>query len=141
MPQVAGTKLFEGTLRILFAFRYCDTHQPFVFGRMIACTKGSVTKTVLFTSDGFQLQTFYSWALDAALSVTNKIVESNSDVPEVKVCNAALRLMHQILNWEFRYSKGGTKGSINVFPDGMRSDTASSRKTECVIVQVVNGYI
>ncbi|KAG2272852.1 hypothetical protein Bca52824_067407 [Brassica carinata] len=81
------------------------------------------------------LKTFYSWAQDAALSVTNKIVESNSDVPEVKVCNAALRLMHQILNWEFRYSKGGTKGSINVFSDGMRSDTASSRKTECVIVQ------
>ncbi|KAG2273108.1 hypothetical protein Bca52824_067663 [Brassica carinata] len=70
------------------------------------------------------LKTFYSWAQDAALSVTNKIVESNSDVPEVK-----------ILNWEFRYSKGGTKGSINVFSDGMRSDTASSRKTECVIVQ------
>lgn len=83
------------------------------------------------------MQTFYSWAQDAALSVTNKIVESNSDVPEVKVCNAALRLMHQILNWEFRYSKGGTKGSINVFSDGIRSDTASARKTEAVIVQVL----
>lgn len=68
-------------------------------------------------------------------------MESNSDVPEVKVCNAALRLMHQILNWEFRYSKGGTKGSINVFSDGIRSDTSSLRKTECVIVQVINDWL
>ncbi|CAH2055114.1 unnamed protein product [Thlaspi arvense] len=30
------------------------------------------------------LKTFYSWARDAALSVTNKIIESHSDVPEVK---------------------------------------------------------
>lgn len=88
----------------------------------------------------FPLQTFYRWAQDAALSVSNKIIESNSDVPEVKVCNATLRLMHQILNWEFRYSKGGTKASINVFSDGIRLDIASSRKTECVIVQVANCY-
>ncbi|ESQ49637.1 hypothetical protein EUTSA_v10019943mg [Eutrema salsugineum] len=81
------------------------------------------------------LKTFYSWAQDAALSVTNKIIESFSDVPEVKVCNATLRLMHQILNWEFRYGKGGTRASINVFTDGTRPDTASSRKIECVIVQ------
>lgn len=86
------------------------------------------------------MQTFYSWAQDAALSVTNKIIESHSDVPEVKVCNAALRVMHQILNWEFRYSKGGTRASINVFSDGIRPDTGSPRKTECVIVQVNNCY-
>ncbi|KAG7575937.1 Peptidase C19 ubiquitin carboxyl-terminal hydrolase [Arabidopsis thaliana x Arabidopsis arenosa] len=81
------------------------------------------------------LKTFYQWAQDAALSVTNKIIESHSSVPEVKVCNATLRLMHQILNWEFRYSKGGTRASINVFSDGIRPDNALSRKTECVIVQ------
>ncbi|CAA7041139.1 unnamed protein product [Microthlaspi erraticum] len=81
------------------------------------------------------LKTFYSWAQDAALSVTNKIIESHFDVPEVKVCNAALRVMHQILNWEFRYSKGGTRASINVFSDGIRPDTGSPRKTECVIVK------
>ncbi|CAN8260467.1 unnamed protein product [Cochlearia groenlandica] len=81
------------------------------------------------------LKIFYSWAQDAALSVTNKIIESHSSVPEVKVCNATLRLMHQILNWEFRYSKGGTRASINVFSDGVRADNSSPRKTECVIVQ------
>lgn len=75
------------------------------------------------------------------MSVTNKIIESHSSVPEVKVCNATLRLMHQILNWEFRYSKGGTRASINVFSDGVRLDNALSRKTECVIVQVANCYI
>lgn len=89
----------------------------------------------------FQLQTFYQWAQDAALSVTNKIIESHSGVPEVKVCNATLRLMHQILNWEFRYSKDGTRANINVFSDGMTPDNASSRKTECVIVQVANCYV
>ncbi|XP_023642132.1 exportin-4 isoform X5 [Capsella rubella] len=81
------------------------------------------------------LKTFYQWAKDAALSVTNKIIESHSSVPEVKVCNATLRLMYQILNWEFRYSKGGTRASINVFSDGIRPDNASARKTECIIVQ------
>jgi len=104
--------------------------------------EGSVTKidcVVYFLC--FQLQTFYQWAQDAALSVTSKIIESHSSVPEVKVCNATLRLMHQILNWEFPYSKGGTRASINVFSDGIRPDNALSRKTECVIVQVANGYI
>ncbi|CAD5322057.1 unnamed protein product [Arabidopsis thaliana] len=81
------------------------------------------------------LKTFYQWAQNAALSVTSKIIESHSSVPEVKVCNATLRLMHQILNWEFPYSKGGTRASINVFSDGIRPDNALSRKTECVIVQ------
>ncbi|XP_019092900.1 PREDICTED: exportin-4-like isoform X5 [Camelina sativa] len=82
------------------------------------------------------LKTFYQWAKDAALSVTNKIIESHSSVPEVKVCNATLRLMYQILNWEFRYSKGGgTRASINVFSDGIRVDNAFAKKTECVIVQ------
>jgi hypothetical protein len=98
--------------------------------------EGSVTKidcVVYFLC--FQLQSFYQWAQDAALSVTSKIIESHSSVPEVKVCNATLRLMHQILNWEFPYSKGGTRASINVFSDGIRPDNALSRKTECVIVQ------
>ncbi|XP_019059713.1 PREDICTED: exportin-4 isoform X2 [Tarenaya hassleriana] len=81
------------------------------------------------------LKTFYRWAQDAAFSLTNKIIESDSGVPEVRVCNAALRLMHQILNWDFRYGKRGTKNSINVFSDGSRLDNTSSKRTECVIVQ------
>ncbi|KAM7277091.1 hypothetical protein ACFE04_018957 [Oxalis oulophora] len=39
------------------------------------------------------LKSFYCWARDAASSATNKIIESTAPLPEVKVRNAALRLM------------------------------------------------
>ncbi|XWS58409.1 hypothetical protein CRYUN_Cryun08bG0031600 [Craigia yunnanensis] len=81
------------------------------------------------------LKTFYCWARDAALSVTNKIIESDAAIPEVKVCTAALRLMLQILNWEFRHDTNSTKVSINVFSAGVRHDSASSNRSECVLVQ------
>ncbi|KAM5561712.1 hypothetical protein ABKV19_022354 [Rosa sericea] len=72
------------------------------------------------------LKTFYCWARDAALSVTNRIVESDSAVPEVKVCTAALRLMLQILNWEF---------SPIAVPLGVRMGTDSPKRSECNQVQ------
>ncbi|XP_022719062.1 exportin-4-like isoform X4 [Durio zibethinus] len=81
------------------------------------------------------LKTFYFWARDAALSVTNKIIESDAVIPEVKVCTAALRLMLQILNWEFRHDTNSTKASINVFSAVVRHDNASSKRSECVLVQ------
>ncbi|KAM7262360.1 hypothetical protein ACFE04_021437 [Oxalis oulophora] len=52
-------------------------------------------------------------AWDAASSATNKIIESIAPVPVVIVCNAALRLMLQILNWEFRYQNGCAKARVN----------------------------
>jgi len=81
---------------------------------------------------------FYCWARDAAICVTNRIIESNSAVPEVKVCNAALRLMLQILNWDFRYNNNSTKTSINVFSAGARHDTDSLKSFECTLVQVTS---
>ncbi|XVF57114.1 hypothetical protein PTKIN_Ptkin06aG0177700 [Pterospermum kingtungense] len=81
------------------------------------------------------LKTFYCWARDAALSVTNKIIESGAEIPEVKVCTAALRLMLQILNWEFRHDTNSAKAGINVFSAGVRRDSASSNRSECVLVQ------
>ncbi|XP_062143497.1 uncharacterized protein LOC133851185 isoform X2 [Alnus glutinosa] len=81
------------------------------------------------------LKMFYCWARDAAICVTNRIIESNSAVPEVKVCNAALRLMLQILNWDFRYNNNSTKTSINVFSAGARHDTDSLKRFECTLVQ------
>ncbi|XP_004302094.1 PREDICTED: exportin-4-like [Fragaria vesca subsp. vesca] len=72
------------------------------------------------------LKTFYCWARDAALSVTNRIVESDSAVPEVKVCTSALRLMLQILNWEF---------SPIAVPLGVRMGTDSPKRSECNLVQ------
>ncbi|KAK4273593.1 hypothetical protein QN277_021966 [Acacia crassicarpa] len=81
------------------------------------------------------LKLFYCWAQEAASKVTNRIVESNSAVPEVKVCTASLRLMLQILNWDFRYNTGETKGIPNVFSAGVRQDGDSPRRSECNLVQ------
>ncbi|XP_031282100.1 exportin-4 [Pistacia vera] len=81
------------------------------------------------------LKTFYCWARDAAISVTKVIIESDAAVSEVKVCTAALRLLLQILNWDFRYNTSGTKMSINVFSAGVRQDSASAKRTECILVQ------
>ncbi|XP_044482396.1 exportin-4 isoform X2 [Mangifera indica] len=81
------------------------------------------------------LKTFYCWARDAAISVTKVIIESDAAVSEVKVCTAALGLLLQILNWDFRYNTSGTKMSINVFSAGVRQDSASSKRTECILVQ------
>ncbi|KAH9602259.1 hypothetical protein KSS87_015420 [Heliosperma pusillum] len=82
------------------------------------------------------LKTFYSWAQQAAFGVTDRIVQSPSEVPEVKVCTAALRLMLQILNWDFRYSSSDIgKKNIDVFSADARADTAYSRRSECLVVQ------
>ncbi|KAK9292418.1 hypothetical protein L1049_020388 [Liquidambar formosana] len=84
------------------------------------------------------LKTFYCWAQDAALSVTNRIIESDSAVPEVRVCTAALRLKLQILNWDFRdntNAAGGVRSSINVFSAGVRHDNDSFKRSECILVK------
>ncbi|GMH10488.1 hypothetical protein Nepgr_012329 [Nepenthes gracilis] len=83
------------------------------------------------------LKTFYSWAQEAALGVTNRIVESDSAVPEAKVCTAALCLMLQILNWDFQhYSSDGARSSINVFSVDIRYNGSSAIRSECILVQL-----
>ncbi|KAK2419303.1 exportin-4 protein [Trifolium repens] len=79
------------------------------------------------------LKTFYQWTREAAFSVTNRIIESDSVVPEVKVCTAALDLMLQLLNWDFRSNTSDPK--INVFSAGVRQDGDSLRRSECHLVQ------
>ncbi|XP_019108194.2 uncharacterized protein LOC104907672 isoform X2 [Beta vulgaris subsp. vulgaris] len=82
------------------------------------------------------LKTFYSWAQEAAVAVTDRIVESDSEVPEVKVCTAAIRLMLQILNWDFRYSSSeNAKTNVDVFSAKARLDPVYSRRSECILVQ------
>lgn len=81
------------------------------------------------------LKVFYGGARDAALSVTSKILGFDLAAPEIKVCNAGMRLMLQILTWEFQYNRNGTK-SRNVFSTGVRHDNALSNRTECILVQV-----
>lgn len=80
------------------------------------------------------LKTFYSWARDAALRVTNRITVSDAEIPEVKVCTAALRLMLQILSWDFQNDTTGGKTGINVFSARVIPDSESKR-SECILVQ------
>ncbi|KAK3029300.1 hypothetical protein RJ639_040136 [Escallonia herrerae] len=84
------------------------------------------------------LKAFYCWAQDAALRVTNRIIGSNSAVPKVRVCSAALRLMLQILNWDFRYNTNaeGAKKSIDVFSTGVGQDSNSPKRSDYSLVQV-----
>ncbi|XP_027349601.1 exportin-4 isoform X6 [Abrus precatorius] len=81
------------------------------------------------------LKTFYCWTQEAALSVTNRIIESDSAIPEVKVCTAAMDLMLQILNWDFRCNTSETKINVNVFCAGVRQDVDSPKRSECHLVQ------
>ncbi|XP_021863776.1 uncharacterized protein [Spinacia oleracea] len=82
------------------------------------------------------LKTFYSWAQEAAAGVTNIIMESDSEVPEVKVCTVSLRLMLQILNWDFQYGSGDrAKINVDVFSVKTRHDPVFTWRSECVIVQ------
>ncbi|WMV58901.1 hypothetical protein MTR67_052286, partial [Solanum verrucosum] len=84
------------------------------------------------------LKLFYCWAQDAAVSVSNKIAESEAAIPEVKVCTAALRLMLQILNWDFKCDANvpdNAKRGINIFSAGVRGDVSSPKRTECNLVQ------
>ncbi|XP_029124610.1 exportin-4 [Cajanus cajan] len=81
------------------------------------------------------LKTFYRWTQEAASRVTNRIIESDSAVPEVKVCTAALDLMLQILNWDFHSNTSDTKINVNVFSAGVREDGDSSKRSECHLVQ------
>ena len=71
--------------------------------------------------------------------MTNRIIESDSAVPEVRVCASALRLMLQILTWEFRYNTNaveGAKNSIDVFSTGVGQDSGSPKRSDCTLVQV-----
>ncbi|XP_071934674.1 uncharacterized protein [Coffea arabica] len=82
------------------------------------------------------LKSLYGWAQDAASSVTNRIIASDSAIPEAKVCSAALRLMLQILNWDFRCSKSTVEiGRRGMGVLGVKNDSYSARKTECNLVQ------
>ncbi|KAF9605670.1 hypothetical protein IFM89_018013 [Coptis chinensis] len=85
--------------------------------------------------DGFELEylkQFYCWAQDAALSVTNRIVECDSDIAEVTVCSSALKLMFQILNWDFQFNRSSqsVKNRTDVFASSTRDDVEVFRKVE-----------
>ncbi|KAL0376980.1 UNVERIFIED_CONTAM: Exportin-4, partial [Sesamum calycinum] len=81
------------------------------------------------------MKAFYCWVQYAAFNVSDRIIGANSEIPEVKVCSAALRLMLQILNWDFRGKNSieNSKRGMDIFYDGMKQD--SLRRSECILVQ------
>ncbi|XP_077228966.1 exportin-4 protein isoform X2 [Tasmannia lanceolata] len=84
------------------------------------------------------MKSFYCWAQDAALNVADKILDCSATLSEDKVCSAALRLMFQILNWDFQYTTSGvegTKNRRNLIVPGVRRDTSLLKKCECILVQ------
>ncbi|KAK6145319.1 hypothetical protein DH2020_022139 [Rehmannia glutinosa] len=83
------------------------------------------------------MKAFYCWVQYAAFNVSSRIIEAHSEIPEVKVCSAALRLMIQILNWDFRGKNAveNLKRGIDVFYDGMKQENSSLRRSECIFVQ------
>ncbi|KAL3655859.1 hypothetical protein CASFOL_000255 [Castilleja foliolosa] len=83
------------------------------------------------------MKAFYCWAQYAAFNVSDRIIGADSEIPEVKVCAAALRLMFQILNWDFRGKNAveNLKRGINVFFDGTKQENNSLRRSECNLVQ------
>ncbi|KAI5070172.1 hypothetical protein GOP47_0014515 [Adiantum capillus-veneris] len=78
------------------------------------------------------LQRFYAWALKAAYSVADKILQNTSTQLEVHVCASALRFMSQVLSWEFQgtlvHGAGGVivmnktrSNAFSVMPDISRA--------------------
>lgn len=86
------------------------------------------------------MMTFYCWAQDAAIAVSGGIVESHSAVPGVKVCTAALRFIHQILNWDFQNNSMMPNGAKQVMdlPSAVKHDIDTPRMTECNLVQMMD---
>lgn len=59
------------------------------------------------------VQTFYSWAQSSLINVSSKVVEGFANSCELKVCSAALRLMFQILNWNFQCVSSEVKSVLS----------------------------
>nr|CAD1836168.1 unnamed protein product [Ananas comosus var. bracteatus] len=84
------------------------------------------------------LKEFYCWAQAALLSVSNKVLEHPTSVPEEKVCSAALRLMFQILNWDFKHAANEPDNShsrINTLTSGIRHDAVMLKKFDHSLVK------
>ncbi|KAL2619846.1 hypothetical protein R1flu_000051 [Riccia fluitans] len=72
------------------------------------------------------LQQFYSWAQDAAVSSAERAFQGVGTALDVNVCSGALRLMSQVLNWEFHGTLvRGPNGSIVVGKNRSNAFTSS----------------
>lgn len=94
---------------------------------------------VIIVNKGLSSQEFYCWAKDAAISLTDKIVGCNASLSEDKICSSAMRLMFEILNWNFRQSTvhpDHVNFKPNEFSAGIRQEAILLKKFERIFVQV-----
>eukprot|EP00249_Psilotum_nudum_P010588 c22631_g1_i2 orf=152-3370(+) len=83
------------------------------------------------------LQTFYAWGQDTAVTVAERILQGLGSTLEVNVCASALRLMSQLLCWEFQGTlirgAGGVivvgKTGTNAFSTSMGRENFGGRRS------------
>lgn len=80
------------------------------------------------------LKDFYCWAQAAVFNTADKILNSTVTIPDERACSAALRLMFQILSWNFKHTveHESSDAKINF---GLRIDTINLKKFERSLVK------
>jgi hypothetical protein len=83
---------------------------------------------------------FYCWAQAAVFNTADKILNSTVTIPDERACSAALRLMFQILSWNFKHTveHESSDAKINF---GLRIDTINLKKFERSLVKVYPNYL
>jgi hypothetical protein len=70
------------------------------------------------------------------LGLADKILSSSGNVSEERACSGAIRLMFNILNWNFVVSDKSSSKS-NVLPSGIRHDAVMLKKFDRTLIKVV----
>ncbi|KAG0454049.1 hypothetical protein HPP92_025353 [Vanilla planifolia] len=81
---------------------------------------------------------FYCWANVAAFNLTDNIIGCNASLSEDKACSLAMRLMFQILNWNFIQSSDTpslSKFESSQYSPGIRHGATLLKKFERTLVQ------
>ncbi|XP_066370487.1 uncharacterized protein [Miscanthus floridulus] len=80
------------------------------------------------------LKDFYCWAQAAVFNTADKILNSTVTIPDERACSAALRLMFQILSWNFKHTVEHESSDAKI-NSGLRIDTINLKKFERSLVK------
>jgi hypothetical protein len=83
---------------------------------------------------------FYCWAQAAVFNTADKILNSTVTIPDERACSAALRLMFQILSWNFKHTVEHESSDAKI-NSGLRIDTINLKKFERSLVKVYPNYL
>ena len=124
------TALFEGCSQI---YRIFGRHSYMIIQQLCQslkpCIYWHLTCYYCFSKD------FYCWAQSAVFNTADKILNSNGTIPEERACSAALRLMFQILSWNFKHTVEHESSDAKI-NSGLRIDTINLKKFERSLVKV-----